>query len=90
MIIIHGGTDYRVHLTEGLSTFTTLQLRNVPSEFLFLHEENHWCLKAENQIKWYDRVYAFFDKFTHSGEYELSEEEKNYKMFNKKYKEHQF
>ena len=90
MIIIHGGTDYRVPLTEGLSSFTTLQLRNIPSEFLFLHEENHWCLKPENQIKWYDRVYAFFDKYTNSGEYELSEEEKNFKMFNKRYKEYQF
>ena len=66
MIIIHGGTDYRVPLTEGLSAFTTLQLRGVDSEFLFLHEENHWCLKPENQIKWYDRVYAFFDKYTYS------------------------
>ena len=64
MIIIHGGTDYRVPLTEGLSAFTTLQLRGVDSEFLFLHEENHWCLKPENQIKWYDRVYAFFEKYT--------------------------
>ena len=68
MIIIHGGTDYRVPLTEGLSAFTTLQLRGVDSEFLFLHEENHWCLKPENQIKWYDRVYAFFDKYTYSNQ----------------------
>ena len=87
MIIIHGGNDYRVSLTEGLSSFTSLQLKNIPSEFLFLHEENHWCLKPENQIKWYDRVYAFFDKYTKSGDYELNEEEMNYKFFNKKYKE---
>ena len=76
MIIIHGGTDYRVPLTEGLSAFTTLQLRNVTSEFLFLHEENHWCLKPENQIKWYDRVYAFFDRFTNTEEYEIEEDQK--------------
>ena len=86
MIIIHGGTDYRVSLTEGLSSFTTLQLKGIPSEFLFLHEENHWVLKPENQIKWYDRVYAFFDKYTASGEYEICEEARYYKLFNRKYK----
>ena len=86
MIIIHGGTDYRVSLTEGLSSFTTLQLKGIPSEFLFLHEENHWCLKPENQIKWYDRVYAFFDNYTQSGDFDLNEDEINYMIFNKKYK----
>ena len=84
MIIIHGGNDFRVPLTEGLSAFTSLQLRGIPSEFLFLHEENHWCLKPENQIKWYDRVYAFFDNYTQSGD--LNEDEINYMLFNKKYK----
>lgn len=85
MIIIHGGIDYRVPLTEGLSTFTALQLRGVPSEFLYLFEENHWVLKPENQIKWYDRVYNFFDKYTDSGVYEINEEAKNYKIFNKRF-----
>ena len=63
MMIIHGGNDYRVPLTEGLSAFTALQLKGIPSEFLFLHEENHWALKAENQVKWFDEVFKFFDKY---------------------------
>ena len=86
MIVIHGNTDYRVPLTEALSTFTALQMRNVDSEFLLFHEENHWVLKPENQIKWFDRVIKFFDKYTSSGEYEISEEEKNYRIFNRNYK----
>lgn len=85
MIIIHGGTDYRVQLTEGLSAFTALQMRGVPSRFLFLHEENHWVLRAENQIKWFDEVYKFFDEYTLSNEYEVPEEAKIYKTFNKNY-----
>ena len=85
MIIIHGGIDYRVQLTEGLSAFTALQLKEIPSEFLFLHQENHWVLKAENQIKWFDEVYKFFDKFTLSNEYEIPEEADIYKIFNKEY-----
>ena len=85
MIIIHGGIDYRVQLTEGLSAFTALQLKEIPSEFLFLHQENHWVLKAENQIKWFDEVYKFFDKYTLSNEYEIPEEADIYKIFNKEY-----
>ena len=85
MIIIHGGTDYRVPLTEALSAFTALQLKGVPSEFFFLHQENHWVLKAENQIKWFDEVYKFFDYYTKSNEYEVPEEAEVYKKFNKNY-----
>ena len=70
MIIIHGGTDYRVPLTEGLSAFTALQMRGIESKFFFLHEENHWVLKGENQIKWFDEVLDFFDKYTKSNKYE--------------------
>ena len=86
MLIIHGGKDYRVPLTEGLSAFTALQLKGIPSEFLYLYEENHWVLKAENQVKWFDEVYKFFDKYTDTNEYEISTEAKNYKIFNRKFK----
>ena len=85
MIIIHGGIDYRVQLTEGLSTFTALQLKGIPSEFLYLPQENHWVLKAENQIKWFDEVYKFFDKYTLSNEYEIPKEAEIYKSFKKDY-----
>ena len=85
MIIIHGGIDYRVQLTEGLSTFTALQLKGIPSEFLYLPQENHWVLKAENQIKWFDEVYKFFDKYTLSNEYEIPKEAEIYKAFKKDY-----
>ena len=85
MIVIEGGTDYRVPLTEALSTFTALQLRGVPSEFFFLHQENHWVLKGENQIKWFEEVFNFFDKYTLSNEYEIPEEAKIYKSLNNFY-----
>ena len=63
MLVIHGGRDYRVPLTEALSTFTSLQLKNVPSEFLFFHEENHWVLKPENQIVWLERAFKWFKQY---------------------------
>ena len=48
--------DYRIPISEGLSMFTALQLKNVPSRFLRFTGENHWVLKPENSIKWYDEV----------------------------------
>lgn len=63
-LVIHGGMDYRVQLTEALSTFTALQLKNVESRFLFFPQENHWVLKPENSIKWYEQVLGWLDKYT--------------------------
>jgi dipeptidyl aminopeptidase/acylaminoacyl peptidase len=64
MLVIHGGKDYRVPLTEALSTFTSLQLKGVESKFLFFPLENHWVLNPVNQIKWYEEVFEWFGKYT--------------------------
>ena len=58
-LVIHGGKDYRVQLTEGLSTFTALQLKGIKSRLLYFPMENHWVLKAENSIKWYEEVFRW-------------------------------
>ena len=63
MLIIHGGKDMRVPLTEGLQAFTALQMQNIESQFLYFPLENHWTLNPANQIKWYDFVYAWFEKY---------------------------
>ena len=85
MIIMHGGKDYRVPLTEGLSAFTSLKLKGIDSKLVYFPKENHWVLKAENQIKWFDEVYKFFDKYTLSNEYEIPKEAEIYKAFKKDY-----
>ena len=66
MLVIHGGKDMRVPLTEGLQAFTALQMRNVSSQFLYFPEENHWTLNPANQIQWYDSVYKWFEKYIKS------------------------
>ena len=63
MMIIHGGKDYRVSLSEGLGVFTSLRMKKIESKFLFFPEENHWVLKPENSIKWYDEVLGWLDKY---------------------------
>ena len=62
-LIIHGSKDYRIPVTEGISAFTTLQIRGIPSRFLHFPDENHWVLKPSNSIKWYDEVLGWLDKY---------------------------
>ncbi len=64
MMIFHGGIDYRVPLTEGLSSFTALQMRGVESKFFYMPRENHWVLNTENQIAWFEEIYKFFEEHT--------------------------
>ena len=63
MLVIEGGKDYRVPLTEALSTFTSLQLKGVESRFLYFPMENHWVLKPENSVKWNEEIIAWLDRF---------------------------
>ena len=62
MLIIHGGKDMRVPLTEGLQAFTALQMKGIDSQFLYYPLENHWTLNPANQIQWYKSVYSWFEK----------------------------
>ncbi len=38
-LIIHGEKDYRVPVTDGISAFTALQRRGIPSKFLYFPDE---------------------------------------------------
>ncbi len=64
MLVVHGGKDYRVVDTEGLSTFTAAQRRGVPSKLLYFPDENHWVLKPANSILWHDTVLGWLDQWT--------------------------
>ena len=62
-LVIHGSKDYRVVDTQGLSTFTALQRRGVPSRLLVFPDENHWVLKPANSIQWHATVLGWLDKW---------------------------
>jgi dipeptidyl aminopeptidase/acylaminoacyl peptidase len=62
-LVIHGGLDYRVVDTQGMSTFTALQRKGVPSRFLYFPDENHWVLKPQNTKLWHQEVLAWIDKW---------------------------
>ena len=62
-LVVHGGLDYRVVDTQGLSTFTALQRRGVPSRLLYFPDENHWVLKPQNSRLWHQTVLAWIDQW---------------------------
>ncbi len=63
MLVIHGNRDYRVPDTQGLSTFTALQRRGVPSRLLYFPDEGHWITKPHNMIQWQQTVLDWLDKW---------------------------
>ena len=67
MLVIHGGLDYRVPDNQGIATFNALKRRNVPSEFLYFPDENHWVLKPANSILWHDTVLAWMERWLTPG-----------------------
>jgi len=64
MLVIHGGQDFRVVETQGMSTFTALQRRGIPSKFLYFPDENHWVLKPHNSILWHETVIGWLNQWT--------------------------
>lgn len=53
-LVIHGQLDYRVPVTHGVELFNTLQTRGVPSKLVYFPDENHWVLKPQNSLYWYE------------------------------------
>ena len=64
MLVIHGARDFRVPLGQGLATFTALQRRGIPSQFLYFPDENHWVLKPANSVQWHRTVEAWLERWT--------------------------
>jgi dipeptidyl aminopeptidase/acylaminoacyl peptidase len=61
MLVIHGGQDFRVVDTQGMSTFTALQRRGIPSKLVHFPDENHWVLKPQNSRFWHGQVLGWLD-----------------------------
>jgi dipeptidyl aminopeptidase/acylaminoacyl peptidase len=52
MLVFHGGRDYRVPLSQGFQAFQALQLKGIKSRLVYLPDENHWVLTAQNAQVW--------------------------------------
>ncbi|HWU81057.1 MAG TPA: S9 family peptidase [Caulobacter sp.] len=63
-LVVQGQLDYRIPVEQGLSAFTALQRKGVPSKFLYFPNENHWVLKAQNSVQWHKEVLDWLDQWT--------------------------
>ena len=62
-LVIHGERDYRVPLNHGIELFNILQNRGVRSRFVYYPDENHWILKANNSMHWYQEKKDWLAEF---------------------------
>ena len=59
IFIIQGGKDYRVPIEQGLQAFQAAQLKGIKSKLLYLPEENHWVLNAQNAMVWQREFFSW-------------------------------
>jgi dipeptidyl aminopeptidase/acylaminoacyl peptidase len=63
MMVIHGLKDFRVPYGQGLSAFTALQRKNIPSKLLIYPQENHWILNKDNLVQWYGEIFKWMGTY---------------------------
>jgi dipeptidyl aminopeptidase/acylaminoacyl peptidase len=66
-LVIHGALDYRVPDNHGLEVFNALQNRGVRSRLIHYPNENHWILKPQNSLYWYQAKQEWLREFIGSG-----------------------
>jgi dipeptidyl aminopeptidase/acylaminoacyl peptidase len=67
IMIVQGGKDYRVPIEQGLQAFQAAQLRGIKSKLLYLPDENHWVLSAQNALVWQREFYKWLEETLDSG-----------------------
>ncbi|HKS36548.1 MAG TPA: S9 family peptidase, partial [Verrucomicrobiae bacterium] len=62
-LIIHNELDFRVPIGQGISLFTTLQRKGVPSKLLYFPDEGHWVLKPQNSELWHRTIFDWLAEY---------------------------
>jgi dipeptidyl aminopeptidase/acylaminoacyl peptidase len=66
-LIIHGQLDYRVPVGQAFELFRTLQHRGIDSRLIYYPDENHWILKPNNSLYWYEQVRDWIGEYAPPG-----------------------
>jgi dipeptidyl aminopeptidase/acylaminoacyl peptidase len=66
-LVIHGQLDQRVPLNNGMELFHILQNRGVPSRLVYYPDENHWILKRQNSLFWYQETKDWLARYAPPG-----------------------
>ena len=64
MLVIHGGKDFRVPTEQGIAAYNAARRAGVPTELVIFPDENHWVLKPQNSVQWYQVVKSWLDRWT--------------------------
>ncbi|MDL5351542.1 alpha/beta fold hydrolase [Microbacterium sp. zg-YB36] len=65
LLVIHGDRDYRVPIGESLRLWAELMEHHGNDDgttvhrFLYFPDENHWVLKPQHAVLWYETVFGF-------------------------------
>lgn len=62
MLVIHGEKDFRIPYSQSLAAFHALQRQGIEGELLMFPDENHWVLKGQNSVQWYQTVFAWLGR----------------------------
>jgi dipeptidyl aminopeptidase/acylaminoacyl peptidase len=63
LLVIHSELDYRIVASQGMSAFNAAILRDIPAEYLYFPDENHWVLRPQNGILWQRTFYNWLDRW---------------------------
>jgi dipeptidyl aminopeptidase/acylaminoacyl peptidase len=63
ILVIHGEKDFRVPPDQGMAAFNAAVLNDIPAQFLYFPDENHWVLQAQNGILWQRVFFNWLDKW---------------------------
>ena len=75
LLVIHGDRDYRVPIGESLRLWSELAEHHAAPDgstvhrFLYYPDENHWVLKPQHAVVWYETVFAFLDQHVHGADW---------------------
>ncbi len=66
-LVIHNQLDQRVPVNHGIELFNILQTKGIPSRLLYFPDENHWVLKPQNSLFWYQTVKDWLAQYVAPG-----------------------
>ena len=79
LLVIHGDRDYRVPIGESLRLWSELNEHfaaedgSIVHRFLYFPDENHWVLKPQHAVVWYQTVFGFLGRHVRGEEWERPE-----------------
>ncbi|KXN68957.1 alpha/beta-hydrolase [Conidiobolus coronatus NRRL 28638] len=63
-LVVQGGKDYRIDVSEGIATFAGLQRQGIPSRLLYFPDEGHGTSKPANTMRFMHETVDWVKKWT--------------------------